>query len=165
MWRTVRIAASWICDQRQELHAGVLRHNRALNLADFAMEDKKMRACERVVLVLSMLNATCGFGATHTVQVGQSGNAFSSSSITIPAGDTITFVNTSGGFHNAVSYNGTAFNNGVTSGSWTFVTPPITTNTDYRCTVHGFLSGGGCSGMCGSITVTVPVRLQSFEVD
>lgn len=124
-----------------------------------------MRTCKRVVLILSMLAAPCAFAATHTVNVGQGGNTFSPAAITIPAGDTITFVNTSGGFHNAVSYTGTAFDNGVTGGSWTYTTPPITTNTDYRCTVHGFLSGGSCSGMCGTITVTVPVRLQSFEVD
>jgi plastocyanin len=125
----------------------------------------KMRTCNQVALVLLMLSATSGFAATHNVDVGQGGNVFSPASITIPSGDTITFVNTSGGFHNAVSYSGTAFNNGVTGGSWTFTTPPITTNTDYRCTVHGFLSSGSCSGMCGTITVTVPVRLQSFEVD
>ena len=124
-----------------------------------------MRTGQRIVPALLAVFATCGFAATHTVNVGQSGNTFSPASITIPAGDTITFVNSSGGFHNAVAYSGTSFDNGVTGGSWTYTTPPITTDTAYRCTVHGFLSGGSCSGMCGTITVTVPVRLQSFEVD
>jgi len=41
----------------------------------------------------------------------------------------------------------------------------------YHCDLHGTITGTGagatCSGMCGTISVlsSVPVRLQSFEVD
>ena len=120
------------------------------------------------VLALLLPAAMPAFAADHTVQVGQNslGNpatAFNPQFLTIASGDTVTFVNNSGGFHNAQSDNGTTFSSGnASTGPWTFQTQPLTATTGYHCMIHG--SAG--AGMFGTITVqAVPVRLQSFEVD
>jgi plastocyanin len=92
-------------------------------------------------------------------------------------GDTVTFNNigTSPGFHNVVSDTGaTRFRcangcDGVGSGSgdpsaanWTATISLASVGTiNYFCEVHG----GPGVGMFGTINVTVPVELQSFEVD
>jgi plastocyanin len=86
---------------------------------------------------------------------------YSPQNVNIASGDTVTFVNNSG-FHSATSDDsGTTFNKPAASASWTFTTPPLTASIGYHCTVHG--SPG--NGMFGTITLLVPVRLQSFEVD
>ncbi len=100
--------------------------------------------------------------ATHTIAVGPNGTfIFSPQTLTIPAGDTVTFQNASGITHNVVSDDGTAFTS-PTSGSFTYTTPTPSTGTyGFHCTIHG--SPG--SGMFGTLTVqATPVTLQSFDV-
>jgi plastocyanin len=122
----------------------------------------------RRVLALLLTAAGPAFAIDHTVQVGQNSsgtaaNAFNPQFLTIASGDTVTFVNNSGGFHNAQSDDGTTFSSGGASfGLWTYTTPQLTATTGYHCMIHGSVG----SGMFGTITVqVVPVRLQSFEVD
>jgi plastocyanin len=123
---------------------------------------------------LLSLATTSAFAINHDVAVGQNSQgmnafAFNPSSLTINAGDTVTFTNNSGGMHNAHSTGGpTTFqcsvdcvsNNAPDTSAWsdvvTFSTPGTVT---YQCDQHvGF-------GMTGSITVqALPVRLQSFDV-
>ena len=123
----------------------------------------------RFLLGLALALPLSAFGATHIVQVGQNSGggaafAFNPQTLAIPSGDTVTFVNNSGGFHNAVSDDGgTTFSSGAaSSAAWSYETPPITADIGYFCTIHG--SAG--NNMFGSITVSpTPVSLQSFSVD
>jgi plastocyanin len=126
----------------------------------------------RWILAPLLVVAIPAWAATHNVQVAQGGLTFTPSSITIPSGDTITFINSNSGglLHNTVSDDaGATFSSGaVAAGPWTFTTPAITTSIAYHCTNHGTAGPGGGvpgTGMAGSITVlATPVKLQSFEV-
>ena len=105
-------------------------------------------------------------------------NSNSSPAVTnAQVGDTITFNNfgASPGFHNVVSNTGaTQFrcangcdgvgggNGAPSSASWSATITLTTVGTiNYFCEVHG----GVGQGMFGTINVTVPVGLQSFEID
>lgn len=115
---------------------------------------------------------------------GVSSNAFTdATSNSSPAvtnaqiGDTITFnnVGASPGFHNVVSSSGaTQFrcaagcdgvgggNGSPSSANWSATITLTTVGTiNYFCEVHGAAG----IGMFGTINVTVPVGLQSFEID
>jgi plastocyanin len=124
--------------------------------------------------MLFSLATTSALAVNHNVAVGQNsqgGNAlaFNPSTLTINAGDTVTFTNNSGGFHNAHSTGGpTSFqcsvdcvsNNSPNTSAWSdVVTFPTAGTVTYQCDQHGGM------GMTGSITVQpMPVRLQSFDV-
>jgi plastocyanin len=106
---------------------------------------------------------------------GSGGLVFTPKNLTINAGDTVTFSNKAsdggGGFHNAHSTSGpTSFkcsvdcvsNNTPNGTSWSDTVTFSTAGTvNYQCDQHAG------SGMTGSITInpSVPVRLQSFDVD
>ncbi|GAA0705917.1 cupredoxin domain-containing protein [Dokdonella soli] len=98
---------------------------------------------------------------------------FTPATLTIAAGDTVTFVN-KGGSHNAVASDGSfrcargcdgKGGSGAPSNmNWVAkVTFPKPGSVGYFCEVHGTPT----SGMRGTIIVqpTTPVELQSFEVD
>ena len=111
----------------------------------------------------------------HVVHVGGSGLVFTPSSVDALVGDTVTFIN-DGGFHNVVSDPGAPMGfrcangcDGVGTGdgtplgtAWTAtitITPAAAhSSVPYHCEVHGQI-------MSGSISVTNPVDLQSFEID
>ena len=135
-----------------------------------------MRARNRFSLLLLTLVAGSAFGATnHLVVVGGNGLVFTPSTLTIAAGDTVTFTNKptdgGGGFHNVHAVSGpTLFQCSVDCSTTTSpdgsawsdtITFPTPGTVNYQCDQHAGL------GMVGSITVNplVPVRLQSFEVD
>ena len=125
-------------------------------------------------VALFSLATTSAFATNHNVAVGQNNQgqdalAFNPSTLTITAGDTVTFTNNSGGVHNAHSTGGpTSFNcsvdcvdNNMPDASvWTAVVTFNTAGTvTYQCDLHGGL------GMVGTINVQpLPVRLQSFDV-
>ena len=123
--------------------------------------------------IYSLLTVLLGFSAlaqtSHTVLVGQGGNNFTPSNLTITAGDTVIFDCVSG-FHNVdgttSSYpnNPVSFGNGAAaSAPWTYQFVFNTAGSyDYDCTPHVGL------GMVGAITVNpapTPVGFvsQSFE--
>lgn len=136
-------------------------------------------------IVSTLIAAQCG-AATLDVTVGQNSSgqaalAFSPPTLTIHVNDTVRFTN-AGGVHNVDTYGAsvTAFhcsddcssNNAPSSNAWvSTVTFASAGTVTYHCDLHGTIAGSGagatCSGMCGTITVlsSVPVRLQSFEVD
>jgi plastocyanin len=98
-----------------------------------------------LLLIALLLVSSVVSAATFNVTVGGNANAFSPSTLTIQAGDTVTWTN-AGGFHN-VAANDSSFRNGDPSSStWTFShTFGASGTTSYHCEVHG--------GMTGSITV------------
>lgn len=111
------------------------------------------------------------FAANHEVAVGGAGLVFTPAALTINAGDTVTFTN-AGGFHNVASDPGavTQFRCSTTCGNspdgdpsganWTqVITFPTPGTIGYHCDAHAG------SGMVGTITVNVPVDLQSFSID
>ncbi|TAH39003.1 MAG: hypothetical protein EYC71_14835 [Gammaproteobacteria bacterium] len=141
-------------------------------------------------LVPFALATTAMAGSTnHIINVGvnssgSQSNAFTDAgSNTSPAvtsaqvGDTVTFQNVgaSPGFHNVVSNSGaTQFrcangcdgvgggNGAPSSANWSATITLTTVETiNYFCEVHGAPN----IGMFGTITVAVPVGLQSFEID
>ncbi|HEV7491766.1 MAG TPA: plastocyanin/azurin family copper-binding protein [Rhodanobacteraceae bacterium] len=132
-----------------------------------------------IVATLSLFSASA-FAVDHAVTVGVvvgGGFTFSPSTLTIAAGDTVTWNNPGGSApHNTRSDAGSVTNfrcangcdgaggNGTPSAAaWTAtVTFPTPGTIPYYCEIHG---GPGGVGMHGSITVTTPVDLQSFEID
>ena len=121
------------------------------------------------------LASASALAANHAVNVGDpNGLSFSPAVLNITAGDTVTFTN-GGGFHNAESDPGavTAFrcangcdgdggNGGASSAAWSAtVTFPTPGTIGFHCEIHGAPG----QGMAGTINVTIPVELQTFEVD
>jgi plastocyanin len=115
--------------------------------------------------------AVSATAANHDVAVGGAGLVFTPSNLVINAGDTVTFTN-AGGFHNVASDPGavTEFHCSTACGdspagdpsgaAWVQVISfPTPGTVGYHCDAH---QG---SGMVGSITVNVPVDLQSFSID
>jgi plastocyanin len=132
----------------------------------------RIRFRHSMILACLLIPVSSWAGSTnHTVTVGGSGLTFSPSSLSIAAGDTVTFVN-AGGFHNATTNPGavtsfrcangcdaTGGNGAPSSAAWSgLVTFPTPGTASYFCEVHGQI-------MSGVINVTVPVSLQTFEVD
>jgi plastocyanin len=113
--------------------------------------------------------------ADHVVHVGGAGLIFAPATTNAVVGDTVTFVN-DGGFHNAVSDPGSPISfrcadgcdgsggdgtpsNAAWSGTITITPAAAHSSIGYFCEVH---EG---QGMVGTINVTDPVDLQSFEID
>jgi plastocyanin len=123
-----------------------------------------------------LLSSTSALAANHIVNVGGGGLIFSPATINVLVDDTVTFVN-AGGFHNAVSDPGSPISfrcadgcdgdvggdgtpsNSSWSGTITITAAAAHSSIGYFCEVH---EG---QGMVGTINVTDPVDLQSFEVD
>ncbi len=137
-------------------------------------------SCLASVAWLALIAAHSAFAANFTVMVGQNGSgqsafAFNPSALTIHTGDSVTFTNFcpggSCGFHNVDSTGGPtpfkcsvncASTNTPNSTAWSdVVTFPTQGTITYQCDQHFSF------GMTGTINVlsSVPVRLQSFEVN
>lgn len=114
----------------------------------------------RVFLAMSaLLLSGLTWAANVTITTGAT--SFIPANVTINSGDTVTFTNTSGGFHNAVSNDsGATFNSGAASSSnWTYTTPPLTASIGFKCTIHASM------GMTGTITVnttTPTIKLGGY---
>jgi plastocyanin len=119
------------------------------------------------------LASTSAWAVDHPVTVGP-GTTFSPANLSIAAGDTVTFTNV-GGLHNVTSDPGavTSFHcsdacgaaptGNPSSNLWSqTIAFPTAGTIGYYCEQHG---GPGGQGMSGSISVVIPVELQSFDVD
>jgi plastocyanin len=124
-----------------------------------------MRTFSRLIAgsLLALLSASA-FAADHHVTVGGSANVFSPKTLTINAGDTVTFVN-GGGFHD-VTANDNSFSSGAaTNDPFTFVHNFDTAGTfGYYCTIHGSPNGGGMAGSITVNAVTTPPPGQPINV-
>lgn len=115
-------------------------------------------------VVLLLAQPVIASAANHDIQVGSGGLKFSPKNSPIIEGDTVTFKNTSRGFHNAVSDDGTTFSSGAAStDAWTLTVPfPTAGVFAYHCEIHG---GVGGQGMAGTITVlSETVFKDEFEL-
>jgi plastocyanin len=113
----------------------------------------------------SLLALVCAsaFAADHRVTVGGAALTFSPKTLTIDAGDTVTFVN-AGGMHNVAADNGSFRSGDPTNAAFSFTQTFATAGTfAYFCEIHG---GPGGVGMAGSITVnaTAPPPGQPINV-
>lgn len=139
-----------------------------------------MRSLLRTTMIAGIVS-TLGFASVsawavdHAVNVGDpNGLAFAPQTLNITAGDTVTFTN-GGGFHNVESDAGavTAFrcangcdgdggNGAPSSAAWSAtVAFPTPGTAGYHCEIHGAAG----QGMFGTINITIPVELQTFEID
>ncbi len=124
------------------------------------------RALKLSSVCFLLLGAAPVWAVNHDVTVGGASNTFSPSMLSANVGDTVTFTNALG-FHNVVSDPGAAQSfrcstdcttANPSNAAWSQQITLTTVGTiGYHCEVHG--------GMTGSITVTTPVSLQSFEVE
>ncbi len=103
-----------------------------------------------LVIIFSVTNNFLSAQSIHTVQTTSS-NTFSPNNLTIQAGDTVKWINSSQGFHNVVADDGSFSSGSPSTDLWTFIKvftqPGI---NPYYCAVHG---GQGGQGMSGVITV------------
>jgi plastocyanin len=109
-----------------------------------------------IALTLLLICDVCSAATPHTVMVGGSTLTFNPSTLTINAGDTVTFTN-AGGFHNVDSTSGpTSFdcavdcgsNNAPNASAWSVtVTFPTAGTVNYQCDQHA------AQGMTGKIIV------------
>lgn len=116
------------------------------------------RSASAISLFFLLLGMSfAAFAANHAVNVGGGGLTFTPASLTIAAGDTVTFTN-AGGFHNVVANDGsfrcadncTATGGNANSSAWSSVVTYNAAGTfGYYCEIHG----GPGAGMHGSITV------------
>jgi plastocyanin len=98
---------------------------------------------------LLLFVGTSAFAVDHKVTVGGTANVFSPRSLTIDAGDTVTFIS-SGGFHNVVA-DDNSFTSGSPADTFSFTHTFATAGTfSYYCSIHG---GPGGVGMSGTIKV------------
>jgi plastocyanin len=125
--------------------------------------------------IFAVCMAKITLAAPHLVNVGPPQNSFTPQSLTITAGDTVTFVN-KGGQHNVVADDNSfrcamgcdgdgRGGSGVPSSAPWSVTITFSSAGDvgYYCEIHG-QPGAGMFGTI-HVTATTPVRLQSFGVD
>jgi plastocyanin len=112
-----------------------------------------------VLILLLLLSSTSALAADHRVTAGGSANVFNPRSVTINAGDTVTFVN-GGGFHNVVA-DDNSFTSGDPSDNFSFTQAfPTAGSFHYYCAVHGAPGGIGMSGTIvvnASTTAPAPI--------
>lgn len=130
----------------------------------------------RPILLAALLGLVPAVHAANwDVAVGNpNGVSFVPQVLNIAAGDTVTFTN-GGGFHNVVSdpgavttfrcadgCDGSGGNGDAASTLWSAVVAfPDPGTIGYFCEIHGAPG----QGMFGTINVTIPVGLQSFEIE
>jgi plastocyanin len=110
-----------------------------------------MRTISRIIggSLLALLSVSA-FATDHRVTVGGSALVFTPKTLTINAGDTITFVN-AGGDHNVTANDGSFRSGDPTTDAFSFTHTFATPGTfGYYCEIHGSPSG---AGMAGSVTV------------
>jgi plastocyanin len=93
-----------------------------------------------LILILSVLLATPA-GASASPAVAMRNDAFVPATLTVTAGQTVTFTNVDDDAHTVTASNGTFDSKGLdTSGTWhhTFATPGV---YKYFCELHPFMKG------------------------
>jgi plastocyanin len=112
------------------------------------------------LVVAAFAVATIALGPSGTAQAAVaatfrgSGTSWNPTRVTINAGQTVRWKAVSG-THTVTAYGGNWSKNVVlNAGETTRKTFKNTGVYKFLCTIHGSLSGGTCSGMCGRVRVT-----------
>ena len=141
------------------------------------MRSKLLSNCIGACAIAALFSTSpIASAVNHVVNVGQGGNVFVPNTVNATVGDTITFnnVGASPGFHNVRSdgfftfrcangCDGAGGDGAPSSTNWTStVTVSAAGSEVFYCEIHGGPNG---AGMAGTLNVTLPVDLQSFEVD
>lgn len=103
------------------------------------------------------------FAQTNHIVETTASLTFSPADITIMVGDTVTWMNTSLGFHNVVADDGSFTSGAPSNSNWTYSYVFASAGSNpYHCAIHG---GPGGVGMSGTVTVqsSTPVELTSFS--
>ncbi|HKI85338.1 MAG TPA: Calx-beta domain-containing protein, partial [Thermoanaerobaculia bacterium] len=102
-----------------------------------------------IAAVLALALAPAIFATDHAVSVEN--NFFTPKTITIQPGDSVTWTNNGGGFHNVKSEDGSFTSGAPSTSQWTFTQSFSSAGTyPYYCQVHG---GPGGVGMAGTVIV------------
>ena len=150
------------------------------------MRSNLKKVLGRVGIAAALVLPMTAWSANHTINVGQlpgggQGNSFNDPSTdthttNAAVGDTITFNNVGAapGFHNVRSdgpvttfrcangCDGAGGDGSPSSTNWTAtITLTAADTINYYCEIHGAPG----QGMFGTINVTTPVELQSFDVE
>lgn len=93
-------------------------------------------------------------GRAGSKSVSATGSAWSPSSLTVSRGTRVTWKNPTSEVHNVVAYGGTwTFNKTITAGHSVGFGFSNAGTFLFRCTLHSYVSGGVCHGMCGRVVV------------
>lgn len=112
-----------------------------------------LRPIVALTIAVSMVVAFGGAAQAATV-VKASGTSFRPKTLSVAAGTKVVWKAVSGS-HTVTAYKGAwNKNSNIPSGTKTSFTFSNPGTYRYLCTIHGHLSGGVCSGMCGKVTVT-----------
>src|SRR6476661_6602332 len=148
---------------------------RAMHAKQTSIAIGVFRALAWSAVAPGVLLSSAALSANHVVNAN-SNMTFSPNTLTIPAGDTVTFHN-NGGTHNVRSdpgspttfrcangCDGAGGNGNLSSAAWSStVFFPTAGTVRYFCERHG---GAGGVGMSGRITVTAPIaKLSNFNGD
>jgi plastocyanin len=93
-------------------------------------------------------------GRAGSKSVSASGSAWSPTTLTVTRGARVTWRNPTSADHDVVAYGGKwSFKKSISSGqSVSYVFSNMGTFL-FRCTLHSYVSGGVCHGMCGRVVV------------
>ena len=102
---------------------------------------------------LLALGAGSAMAGGHTVKA-TSGNAWNPAKTTVTRGSRVTWRNPTYQDHPIVAYGGNwSFSKSLSHGGSVSRTFNSAGTFKFRCTLHSYMSGGVCHGMCGRVVV------------
>ena len=115
----------------------------------------RIRLVVAVVAVAALALGTAGTAnAIVAATIRGSGTSWNPTHVTINAGQTVKWKATSGN-HTIRAYGGNwSYSRSLDSGTSRTRTFNNTGTFKFYCTIHGNVSGGTCTGMCGRVRVT-----------
>jgi plastocyanin len=119
---------------------------------------RRRRPLTRSLLVLAVacvavLAAGSALAAGHTVRA-TSADTWNPVKTTMTKGGKVTWSNPDSEAHNVVAWGGNwSYNKSLASGHSVSRVFSSTGTFKFRCTLHSYVSGGVCHGMCGRVVV------------
>jgi plastocyanin len=105
------------------------------------------------VVALFALASGAALATGHTVKA-TSGNAWNPAKTTVTRGGRVTWSNPTYQDHPIVAYGGNwAFSKSLSHGGAVSRTFNSADTFKFRCTLHSYMSGGVCHGICGRVVV------------
>jgi plastocyanin len=115
---------------------------------------RRIRTGSALAVIMIVLLTMTGTAQAVDATIRGSGTSWNPTHVSINAGQTVKWKATSGS-HTIHSYGGNwSFSRTLSSGTSRTHTFNSTGTFKFYCTIHGSVSGGVCSGMCGKVRVT-----------